>query len=264
MLRILIADDEDLARAHLASLLGRCAGVEVMDAVADGAAAVRQALAAAPGSAPDALLVDLDMPHMSGLDVARALAGRDLAVVLVTGHADRALEAYEAAVFDYLLKPVTPRRLEACLERLRRLDRKPVASAPSSPSTTAATPPPPASPSRPDPAAAKTVVLRMGIRHRIYELDDVCAFVAAEGGVSVVTRAGAAHGDDSLDALEERLPSGQFLRVHRSALVNVHRVREMIRRGDRRFDLILADDAATEVAVGRDRIDATRQRLGIP
>jgi two-component system, LytTR family, response regulator len=117
-LRLLIVDDEPPARSRLVRLLAAETGVQVVGEAGDGA----QALALADTLRPDALLLDVQMPEIGGLDVAASLPARSAggpAVVFVTAFDQFALQAFDAAAVDYLLKPVEPERLRRALQRVR-------------------------------------------------------------------------------------------------------------------------------------------------
>ncbi len=125
-LRLLVVDDEPPARARLKRLLAAHADVQVVGEAADGL----QALALVDTLQPDALLLDVQMPELGGLDVAASLpdaAQGGPAVVFVTAFDAYALPAFDAAAVDYLLKPVDPARLARALDRLRQ--RRPVPAA---------------------------------------------------------------------------------------------------------------------------------------
>lgn len=126
-MKILIVDDEPPARIRLGQMLGDCAGqlsVTVVGQAEDG----RAALSAVASLAPDVVLLDISMPDMSGIEVARHLAQADRppAIIFVTAYDEHALEAFEVQALDYLLKPVRADRLLAALRRVRRpLPREP-------------------------------------------------------------------------------------------------------------------------------------------
>lgn len=124
-LRLLIVDDEPPARARLRRLLAELPGVEVAGEAGDGV----EALEAVARLKPDALLLDVQMPEVGGLDVAASLPGPGgPAVIFVTAFDRYALQAFDAAAVDYLLKPVEPERLARALARLR--ERRHAARAP--------------------------------------------------------------------------------------------------------------------------------------
>src|SRR5688572_4820617 len=116
-LRMLVVDDEPLAIERLQLLLARCPGASVVGTANEGEAALRIAEAVTP----DLVLLDIAMPGMDGIDVARALSASavDPAVVFVTAFDNFAVAAFDVAAIDYLMKPVQPERLERALERVR-------------------------------------------------------------------------------------------------------------------------------------------------
>lgn len=123
-MRVLIVDDEAPARARLRRLLQAHDGVDIAGEARDG----EEALRLSAELAPDALFLDVQMPGASGLDVAASLPDRAPAIVFVTAFDRYALQAFDAAAVDYLLKPVEPERLARALGRLR--ERRPAAAQP--------------------------------------------------------------------------------------------------------------------------------------
>ena len=120
-LKLLIADDEPLAAERLQLLLARCEGVDLVGTASDGESAVRMAEALKP----DLMLLDIAMPGLDGIEVARALAAPNSpAVVFVTAFDQFAVAAFEVAAVDYLMKPVEPARLQRALERARAYVRQ--------------------------------------------------------------------------------------------------------------------------------------------
>jgi two-component system response regulator AlgR len=122
-LRVLVVDDEPLAVERLQVLLTRCDDAILVGTASDGEAALRMV----EGVAPDAVLLDIAMPGMDGMDVARVLgrAEKPPLVIFVTAFDTFAVAAFDIEAVDYLMKPVTPERLARALERAReRLDRR--------------------------------------------------------------------------------------------------------------------------------------------
>src|SRR6188508_1998874 len=116
-IKVMVVDDEPLAVERLQLLLARCAGVTVVGTANDGEAALRIAEAVSP----DLVLLDIAMPGMDGIDVARALSESDVdpAVVFVTAFDNFAVAAFDVAAIDYLMQPVDPERLARALDRVR-------------------------------------------------------------------------------------------------------------------------------------------------
>lgn len=190
-MRVLVVDDEPLARARMAALLGECAGVEVVGSVGDG----ESALVALDELQPDALLLDINMPGTDGVALAQRLAGRARPqVIFCTAYEAHALKAFELGAVDYLLKPVRLDRLRDALQRAQRR----LADAPR------------------EPAAYLRGRLR-GEQVRI-ALDEVICLLADEKYVVVQHRRGELLIEDSLRQLEEAYPD-QLIRLHRNCLV---------------------------------------------
>ncbi|HEV2681540.1 MAG TPA: LytTR family DNA-binding domain-containing protein [Rhodanobacter sp.] len=190
-MRALIVDDEPLARARLAALLGECEGVEIVGNVSDGEAA----LGALGELQPDVLLLDINMPGLSGTAVAQRLAGRARPqVIFCTAYEAHALKAFELGAVDYLLKPV---RLERLRDALQRAQRR-LADAPL------------------EPTAYLHGRLR-GEQVRI-ALAEVICLLADEKYVVVQHRRGELLIEESLRQLEEAYPD-QLIRLHRNCLV---------------------------------------------
>ncbi|THD04874.1 LytR/AlgR family response regulator transcription factor [Rhodanobacter lindaniclasticus] len=190
-MRVLIVDDEPLARARMAALLGECSDVELVGTLTDGEAA----LAALDELQPDVLLLDINMPGIDGVSVARRLAGKARPqVIFCTAYEAHALQAFELGAADYLLKPVRLERLRDALQRARRrLDDSPR-----------------------EPTAFLHGRLR-GEEVRI-ALHDVLCLLAEEKYVVVQHVGGELLIEESLRQLEEAWPD-QLIRLHRNCLV---------------------------------------------
>ncbi len=224
-MRILIADDEPVARQVLRELLE-----EVPDAVVVGeAASGPDALALLPEAQPELLLLDLQMPGMTGLQLAESLAGKEPPLVIfVTAYEQHALEAFNAGALDYLLKPVRKSRLETALQKARTLLAKRTLP-PSPPQTPAVTG-----------GELRKIVGRLG--HDLHLLDpgEVIAFQADGDLVYVLTAAGRYYANQPLKVLEQRLPA-QFRRVHRSTIINTDQIRKISPLSSKRWLLRMAN-----------------------
>ncbi|HZX69749.1 MAG TPA: response regulator transcription factor, partial [Rhodanobacter sp.] len=178
-MRVLIVDDEPLARTRMAALLGECDDVEIAGSVGDG----ENALATLDQWQPDVLLLDINMPGLDGTTVAKRLAGRlRPQVIFCTAYEEHALKAFELGAVDYLLKPVRLDRLRAALQRAQRR----LADTPH------------------EPTAYLHGRLR-GEEVRI-ALDDVICLLAEEKYVVVQHRRGELLIEESLRQLEESYP----------------------------------------------------------
>jgi two-component system response regulator AlgR len=230
-MRVLIVDDEPLARARLDALLRECPDVDVVGSVGDGEAA----LAALSQTQPDLLLLDINMPGMDGKALAARLANRARPqVVFCTAYEAHAVHAFDLGAADYLLKPVRVERLRDALKRVRqRLDAQPR-----------------------EPAGWLHARVR-GEPVRI-ALDEVICLLAEEKYV-IAHRAGdQLLLDESLRQLEETYPD--LIRLHRNCLVPAHRLVGLKTLADGR---VLARLAGTDFSpeVSRRNLPALRKLL---
>jgi len=231
-MRVLIVDDEPLARMRLATLLDECEGVELAGSVGDGEAA----LAALADLQPDLLLLDINMPGLDGMALAARLAGRARPlVVFCTAYENHALHAFELAAVDYLLKPV---RLERLREALQRAGKR-LAEVP----------------------RAATAWLHARVRDEQVRvaLDEVICLLAEEKYVCVRHAGGELLIDESLRQLEDAYP-GQLIRLHRNCLVPPARLLGLKSLSDGR---VLARLAGTDFSpeVSRRNLPALRKLL---
>ena len=207
-LRVLIVDDEPMARLRLRTLLDGIAApaVQVVGEVADAG----DALAWLREHAADLLLLDVRMPGKSGLALAAALKAMAAApaVVFVTAHAEHAVEAFDLEAVDYLTKPVRQERLQAALQRVaQRLGQAP---------------PPPANAEPVIVVNDRGRVLRLPLTEVLYQKAELKYVTLRTANRSYVL-------DEALSDLEQRV-GDRFLRVHRNALVAKSAVRALERR----------------------------------
>ncbi len=206
-MRILIVDDEPLARARLRGLLTREGDIEVIGEAENG----QDALYACDVRNPDLLLLDIHMPGMDGLDVARQLAQKPAPplIVFCTAYDNHALSAFEHAALDYLVKPVRPERLSLSLQRAReRLGQQPAVPATQQ--------------------VRSQLCARLGGHMRLIPVSNILYMQAEEKYVVVHHSKGQDLVDESLKSLEEEFGE-RFLRIHRNCLVARHALKELRR-----------------------------------
>lgn len=244
-LRVLIADDEPLATERLQLLLARTGGVDLVGTASDGDAAVRMAEALNP----DAVLLDIAMPGLDGIDVARALARRrpSPAVIFITAFDQFAVAAFEVAAVDYLMKPIEPTRLASALDRAR-LHLK------SRHEQDAAHDSADVSPFLEEFwASDRSGLVRIAAR----DIDRITA-ERDYMRLHVGARSWLIH--HSMAALEERLDPQTFVRLHRSAIVRREFIAGFSRNPSGRWIARLADQS--EQPVGRLYADRVRSIAG--
>ncbi len=221
-MKVILVDDESLARVRLRGLLSKEQDVEIVAECADGPAAVE----AVRTHAPDLLLLDVQMPGMDGFETLRALEPDRLPeVVFVTGFDQHAVRAFEARALDYLLKPTSRARLAESLARVRdRLAARQTAV-------------PPLPQALLDLLAGREasvgamrvrrLAVRTGERVIFVAVEDV-DWVEAAGNYAILHIGSATHiVRETMGSLEEQLVGQSFLRVSRSAILNLRRVKEL-------------------------------------
>lgn len=240
--RVLIVDDEPLARERLRALLGDLGVAEVVGEAASGL----EALDVAVRERPNVVLLDIRMPGMDGLEAARHLSLLDPApaVVFTTAYDAHALAAFEANAIDYLLKPIRPERLRSALEKAGALSAARAAAA-----------------GQARPAAQARTHFSAPVKGslRLVPLADVRYLHAGQGYVSVFHPGGELLVEDSLRALEEELGE-DFLRIHRNTLVAVAHV-TALERGPLGGASIVLRDIAQKLPVSRRLLGQVRRRL---
>jgi two-component system response regulator AlgR len=248
--RILIVDDEAPARARLRALLEGAAGSEVVGEAASGDEALRLAAALAP----DVVLLDVRMPGMSGLEAARhmALLPAPPAIIFTTAYDAYAVEAFEAEAVGYLLKPVRAERLAAALERAARLASPKLARLASPKLARVA--------GREAATAART---HIGVRRRegvhLVPIAEVYYFAADQKYTTMRHTGGSELIEDSLRALEEEFGT-RFIRVHRNALVQLHRIAGLERDREGQSVVVLRG-IPERLQVSRRLVTELRERL---
>ena len=258
-LKAVLVDDEELARDELGYLLDQIGGVEVIGQAGNGV----EALTTIDTLQPDVVFLDVQMPGLTGFEVARRLLGTRAAaqIIFVTAYDQHAIEAFEVNAVDYLLKPVDPSRLEVAVERARRR---------------IATDRPADGASNVNHAELEKIIqavaerqsrrerlaIKVGERFLLVQAEDIIYASLADEGITVVTSqyAGASN-YRTLDELHERLDPTVFWRVHRSHLVNINKIKEIVPWFSRNYILRMKDAKATEIPVSRTQTRRLREYL---
>jgi two-component system LytT family response regulator len=275
-LRVLIADDEPPARKRLERLLHDQPDVRCVGEAADGVTALEEI----ERLAPDLVLLDVQMPELDGLGVAAALGEDGPAIVFTTAHEAHAVRAFELAAVDFLLKPISKERLRASLdrvkktrekkdgtpaaelaravlERLRDAERAARSGANFAGGAGGGTPP------ALGPTPTRKMAVRCGIKYVVFDVSRVVAVLAQDHYAAIHVDGRELLSDESLDGIMTRLDPAMFLRVHRSAIVNVERIKELEQEGERKYVAVLSDAASTRVPIARDRLEEVKMRLGV-
>jgi two-component system LytT family response regulator/two-component system response regulator LytT len=248
----IIADDEQLAREELRFLLEETGDVEVVGAASNGI----EALELIEKLDPALAFLDIQMPGLDGLGVVRRLRDNQIDpphIIFSTAFDQFAVEAFKLEAMDYLLKPVDRERLAATLARARRV----VADRITEPVPASVTAPPV------KPAFTK-LALRSGQRLLVIDPEELVYATISSGVITLV--AAQAEGQSNFRTIEElqaALDPEMFWRAHRSYLVNVNRIREVIPWFKSTYQLRMDDKKASEVPVSRLQSRRLREMLNL-
>lgn len=234
-IRTVIVEDEIPAREELIFLLEEFPLIEIVGTAENG----QEGLDVILDTRPDLVFLDIEMPVMNGLELARRLYRmRDLLhprIVFITAYNEFALEAFEVEAVDYLLKPFSGERLKTTMERLI-LPSKPVETKWSL---------------APRAMGTKKIPVDYKGRYKMLPVEKIFYLTAEEGGVVVKAEEGSYDAKMSLAELEHELKNAGFFRCHRSYLVNLNRVAEVIPWFKGKYLLVMEDPDRSEVPVSR-------------
>ena len=262
-LRVMVVDDEQLARDELCFQLEQLGDVQVVAQAGNGF----EALTAADRVDPDLVLLDIQMPGLSGFEVARRLIERDTdtpVVVFVTAFDQHAIEAFEVNAVDYLLKPVDPSRLQVALQRARRrvsfdrhLDREASSPGVSNDQLERIVQLVTERHSR-----RERLAIKVGERFMLVQAEEIIYASLADDNITVVTNQHVGSSNfRTLDDLQARLDPSVFWRVHRSHLVNINKIKEIVPWFSRNYILRMKDARTTEIPVSRTQTRRLREYL---
>jgi len=263
-IRTLVVDDEPLARSRMKRLLAEHPDVEVVGEAADGMAAVSEVLCLRP----DVVFLDVNMPGSTGTECLRAIHAalpEDLwpLAVFTTAYEEHAVEAFALEGTDYLLKPVERDTLARALRRVRKVlwrDSAAVA-APPSPSAQPVVPITAEPPPHDDEPTGHLAAHRAGRIVRL-ALDDVACVVVEDTITFATTAEGRFRLKSTLHEVEARLPSPPFVRISRSAIVQLSWVSTIDPMPSGTFEAVLRSPVGLRLAVSRRRGRRLRELLG--
>jgi two-component system LytT family response regulator len=214
-LRTVIVDDEELARRVLREFVSAAPDLEIVAECANGFDAVK----AISELAPDLVFLDVQMPKLTGFEVLE-LIGREIAVIFVTAYDSYALRAFEAHAVDYLLKPFAKDRFEVAVERARRRIRSSPQSAPPPVPEAAAL----AAAARPPQEYLQRVVVKDGSKVTIIPVEKLDYVEAQDDYIALHSQKRSYLKQQTISSLEISLDPKQFVRVHRSCIINLERI----------------------------------------
>lgn len=248
MIRVILVDDELPAIERLKKLLKSYSDIDIVGEANDGLTA----LSLIEEKKPDVVFLDIDMPELSGLEVARTLGAQGPPIIFVTAYDEYALEAFESSAIDYLVKPINSSRLEFAIEKSRKSLLRTKDGALDALLTKLHTQ-----------SHSSRLAVKVGIKYEVFDPSTISAAIAKNHYTSLMIDGRELLCDDSLDALVNRLDPKLFIRVHRGAALNIKFLKELRREGDRKYTAILMDKAQTQIPVSRERLPQLKKFLGL-
>lgn len=258
-LRVLVVDDEPLARQRLLDLLAPEADITVVGTASTG----REAVAALAEHAPDVVFLDVQMPGLTGLDVVREVGAANMpATVFVTAYDQHALEAFDVHALDYLLKPFEDDRFRETLRRVRDRVRLREVDGLRQKLLGLLGGAPPAPEARPPaPKYLERLAVEMRGQIRVVPLTEV-DFIQADGAYAEIHAGEDVHVvRERMQTLEERLDPSLFMRIHRSTIVRLDRVAALLTAAGGDYAVRLHD--GRRLKVSRSRRDDLARGLGM-
>ena len=245
-MKVLIVDDEKPARDRLRQLVDDFGDYEVVGEASNG----EQAIELAASLTPDVVLLDIRMPGVDGIETAHHLNAMEKppAVVFTTAYNEYAIDAFEARAIGYVLKPVRRERLERALEHAARISGKLLNALVDESKLE---------------SRRQHVCARVGDELRLIPVNEISYFVADQKYVCVHHEGGQNLIDDSLKSLEVEF-AGDFVRIHRSALVAVDKVDRLEKSADGKTRVILRqqeDEDDGELTISRRHLADVRRKL---
>lgn len=238
-MRVVIVDDEPLAREGLRLMLAAYPGIEIAGEAGNG----RDGLAVIERTRPDVVLLDVEMPELNGLELVAALPeDLELAIVFVTAFDEYAVRAFELHALHYLVKPVSEQGLAAAIDRVHSRHEQRTTSQLVGELRASL-----AARDEPSPPARDKLTIRDGQRIVVVPIETIDWIEAASYYVEIHVAGRVYLHRETMQRLSETLDRDRFLRIHRSCLVNRERIREIVRRG-RGAVVVLSDGSSHEVA----------------
>jgi two-component system LytT family response regulator len=254
VIRTLIVDDEELARANIRLRLEGEADVEIVGEAGDGFSAMR----AIQKLSPDLMFLDVRMPRRGGFEILERMRAKQRPlVVFVTAYDQYAAKAFDTHAVDYLLKPISQSRFQEALRRVRseisRSDES--REEPADDQGHAAEPPHRAGDHISPASPLRRLAVKVGDRFRLLKPEDIDWVESAANYVRLHVRDSSFLLRMTMDELEEKLDRQQFTRIHRSRIVNADRIIEISPTLNGDFDVLLRDRTTLRLSRAyRDRL----------
>lgn len=229
MYKVIIADDESLARKRLKRLLANFSDIDVIAETNNGP----EALCLVQTHSPDFIFLDIEMPGLTGIEVAKKMGITKTKIIFVTAFNQYALDAFETNTYDYLVKPIDEDRLRVTYNKLFNINL-------------------------PD---SQSIAVKLGNKINRLDIDDIVFINAAGPYCRVTTNKNEYLVSETLEFYEDRLPNSKFVRIHRSSIINISRISQLKRLGDRKYILYLLNLPELGFKVARNKLSVLKELI---
>lgn len=248
MIRAIVVDDEQPAIERLKKLLKPYSDIDIISEASDGLIA----LSCIEEKKPDIVFLDVEMPLLNGIEVAKTLGIHGPLIVFVTAYDEFALEAFESSAIDYLVKPINSTRLEFAIEKIRKsLHKEKSRSLEVFFKEFQLTNQP------------RRLAVKVGTKFEVFDPELISVAQSRDHYTSLSIDGKRFLSDDSLELVLSRLDPHIFIRIRRGAFINVKYLKELKREGDRKYLAILNDKFQSQLLVSRERLPLLKKFLGI-
>ena len=245
-----IVDDEPFAIEQVTDLLQNYKEIKVVGSAGNGI----DALEMVDKLQPDVLFLDIEMPKLNGIEVAKSLTHRNLNIIFTTAYSKYAVDAFTYDAIDFILKPIDRSRFHQSIERLikKHKDKKKIEDFKSELDSVSFRP-----------KQLSKFGVRVGRKIRVFEYDEISAFVAQEGLVQVYCGDKAIECEASLKEIEERLDPAIFFRTHRKYIINLNYFDSMFTDEDRHVYVTLSTSKSLNIKVSKEKVKELKSKLDL-
>lgn len=248
MYKALVVDDERPARSRLVKMLQDFPEIEIVGEAASGIEALKMVQL----HSPDILFLDIEMPALSGIEVASSV-NDPVKIIFVTAYDQYAVKAFEVNALDYLMKPIEKERLKSAIDKTLQ-SFSPTPKELIQKLYSVLTPK----------TSIQQIAFKTGQGYQIIKTDEISAIISQNQYAQVYYNDQKILVDDSLDTLEKKLSiDSKLIRVHRSAILNLDFIERLDRLGDRKYHAVLKEHFQSTVPISREKLPLVKNLLSI-
>lgn len=238
-MKILIVDDEEIARDYMQDVLSKLLPKAEISHAKDGLEALHQI----EKVSPDLVFLDIEMPKLSGIEVAQTVVERNLKIIFTTAYHEHAIKAFELCALDYLLKPFSEERVAEALKKIPKISSYKMKDM--------------------SQFQIKKIGLKIEGNYKLLDLSSISCISRSKDYLEVYSGSEIFLVSSTLDSLEEKLPEDKFFRLHRSHIINLDYVDEIKSGADKKNFVLLNDHSRLEVPISREKFSKLKELFSV-